>query len=510
MGCLVGFHPVLRYSLPRSSETWSHLENLDKIPGAVDALDLGRMLDLFENRQHYTKYPLFYVVAKALSIDSPFAAGIFSAAIFSIMPLLVYLLAKNLMDDLEAFTAGILVSITSFFVYTMNFFSGGEPLAFAVFLAGLYIYTRHRPLLALPLFLIIIILHPFTSLFLWAILLVLLLLGKNEPRQDMRMAACTSIFSFGLIGWLGFQIARGLPLGGLVTTSVPPFTTILVLSTTTLLGILLAVGRLKLGVDAYLRRLSDMLALDLPKVLVVLEVILISLFLVVGITGTEKTLTPSILIFYSPVLILIALVVLRRDSIDTLTVSMSVSFLVLMAIGFIVFPGAFPTYRLAPYGTLCLALLISPSIRDRRMRIAIPLVILGLAATTYPGSEFYFGFDEQYYPSEMAALDHLSCMPPCGRLITDVRMEDLVRYKSGRETKTPHGKSIEAKIGDQVVVTANMRDTGLYPPGAEWYRIPYKIDLHSLEVGSEKLYDNGQVELFLVTDGPIELEEVPV
>jgi hypothetical protein len=471
---------------------------------------MGRMLDLFENRQHYTKYPLFYVVAKALSIDSPLAAGIFSATIFSILPLLVFLLAKNIMDDLQAFTAGILVSITIFFVYTMNFFSGGEPLAFVVFLAGLYVYTGHRPLFALPFFILVIFLHPFTSLFLWALLLVLPVVGKKESGQVLGVSVCTGVFSLALIGWLGFQIARDLPLGSLVTTSVSPTITILVLSGATAFGLLIVLGRQQLGLDGFLLRLSDRLELHLPKILLALEVLLLGLFFVVGFTGTEKTLTPSILLIYSPVLILIALVGLRRDRIDPFTTSMSLSFLVLMTIGFLVFPGAFPTYRLAPYGTLCLAFLIAPTILDRRMRIAVPLVVVGLAATIYPGAEFYFGFDEQYYPSEMAALDHLSCLSTGKRVIADVRMEDMVRYISSFETVAPEGKSIEAEVGDRVVVTANMRETGLYPPGAEWYRVPYKLNFDPLEAGSERLYDNGQVELFQVVGARVKLEEVPV
>jgi hypothetical protein len=55
-----------------------------------------------------------------------------------------------------------------------------------------------------------------------------------------------------------------------------------------------------------------------------------------------------------------------------------------------------------------------------------------------------------------------------------------------------------------------MRETGLYPPGAEWYRIPFKIDLNPLDAGSERLYDNGQVELFQVVSGPVKLEEVSI
>jgi hypothetical protein len=143
------------------------------------------------------------------------------------------------------------------------------------------------------------------------------------------------------------------------------------------------------------------------------------------------------------------------------------------------------------------------------MCIVIPLVAIGLAATVYPGPDFYFGFDEQFYPSEMASLDHLVYLSHDGRAIADVRMEDLVRYESGRETLIPEGDSLEVLVGDLVLVTANMRDIGLYPPGAEWYRIPLKYDFDPLDTGSERLYHNGQVELLKVVLGDVLLEVEP-
>ena len=500
----MGFHPVLRYGLPRSSETWSHLENLDRMPSAVEAANIGKMLELFQNRQHYTKYPLFYVVCKALTIDSPLAAAVFSGAIFSIMPLLAYLLAGRFMEELEAFVAAILLCISAAFVYTMNFFSGGEPLAFAILLLSIYVYLRYRPAYALPLLLPVVLLHPFTSVFLWS---TLVLMGVfDKPVSRIEAAACTGVYTAALIGWLGFQVSEGLPLGNMVSSSVEYTVVFLLLAGSTAISILISLGRERIGMDEKLAHLTGLVRELLPRIILGLEIVLVLVFTTAGIMGTEKSLTPQLLLYYSPTMALIAVVGLRREKVDPLTTSLTISFLVLMVSGLFVFPEVLPTYRLAPYGALCLVLLAAPVIRDRRMRIAVPIIAIGIGATVYPGATFYFGFDEQYYPSEMSALDRIGDLME-GPIFTDVRMEDLVRYRFNTELVIPGKPSAELPRGTLALVTRNMRETGLYPPGAEWYRAPFHLDLEPLELGSDRIYENGQVELHRVASDRVYLEE---
>jgi hypothetical protein len=223
--------------------------------------------------------------------------------------------------------------------------------------------------------------------------------------------------------------------------------------------------------------------------------------------GTEKSLTPQLLLYYSPTLALIAVAGLRRGKVDPLTTSLTISFLVLMVSGLFVFPGVLPTYRLAPYGALCLVLLVAPGISDRRMRIALPIITIGIGATVYPGAAFYFGFDEQYYPTEMSALDRLDGLP-VGPIFTDVRMEDLVRYRYSTELAIPVKPPVELPRGTLALVTRNMRKTGLYPPGAEWYRSPFHLDFEPLDLESDRIYENGQVELHRVVSDRVYLEEV--
>jgi hypothetical protein len=513
LGALVGFQPVLTYRLPRSSESWSHLQNLDRIPGPLAASDVPRMLELFENRQHYTKYPLFYVICEALSVDSALKAAVFSAAVFSILPVLVFLVASTRLDQLSAMTAGIITAVAPSFVYTTNFFSGGEPLAIALMLAGLYLYLRHRPLAALPAFGLVILLHPITSLFLWVLILVMLVLGVGGNIGLREDAICTSIYSALLLLWLLFQISTGLPLGEYMVSNISSPILVLSFVVVTLAALLARWVRVGSGVFSAgslrhpLDRLVGLLTGRLTRVILVLEVSLIVLFVACGVPGTQNSLNPSHLVYYSPLLVLIALPALAGPRPRSeVTSAMIFSFLGLLAVGLTLFSKGVPVYRLAPYGTLSLALLVAPVVRYPRLRWVLPLLLLGLAATAYPEPALYFGFDEQYYPAEDAAVSRCTELTLSGSVHTDVRMEDMIAYRTDREVIVTGAGGSSVGDADLVLITENMREQGFYPPGAEWHRTPFRVELGSLHELGNVIYDNGWSELYWAAGREIPLE----
>jgi len=507
VGLLVGFHPVLRHRLPRSSEAWSHLENIGKIPSAADAANFGKMLELFENRQHYTKYPLFYVIGKLLSIESPFSAAAFSAIVFAFLPLLMFLLARSVLDDLEAFVCGLVVAVTSAFVYTMNFFSGGEPLAVALLLIALTLHLRRGPLAALALYIAIIFLHPFTSLLLWTLLVVLPFFSRPDAgRRAIEQALCTGIFSLAFLGWMLLQISAGLPLGDYIGSSLGQGTLVAAFAVLTLGSLMAQVLRRRFGplgraIAVAVRSLQR----SLPTLIVLLELIFLVLFVVAGVPGTEQIVRPCTALFYLPLLAAIGMVGLRRREVEPFTVAFVSSVIALFLAGILIFPKGIPAYRLAPYGAMGLSLMLAPCISQARGRLLLPLVLAGLAATAYPGPSFYFGFDEQYYPSELAAVTSMPHVTVKGCVLSDVRMEDFIRYETGLEPTAPEAGPVDLGSGCVALLTNQIRRQGFYPPGHEWFRHPFKLDLSGLEAESMTVYDNGWAEIIVVGENKVSL-----
>jgi hypothetical protein len=390
LGCLVGFHPVWRYQLPRSSEAWSHLENLDRIPSATEALRIGRMLDLFGRRQHYPKYPLFYVAAKAAQVNSPLRAAVFSAVVFSILPVLMFLLARSVFDELTAFVAAVLVAVASSFVYTMNFFSGGEPLAVAVMLVALILHLRYRPVLALPLYLIVLLLHPYASLFLWVFLLVLPLASDpgRPSRERNEEIACAGVFSLAFLGWMLFQISAGLPLGDLIAGNLPALTLSAALLGTAGAALVAAALRVRVGsLEALLGFTVGSFRRYLHRLLLPIEVAVLALLMVAGAPGTEQVVTLSAALFHLPLIAAVALASFRGREAETLTTAFTLALLVVFAAG-MVLPEGVPVYRLAPYASIALALLLAPLVRRPRARWALPFLVGGMAMAAYPGPPF--------------------------------------------------------------------------------------------------------------------------
>jgi len=507
LGLLVGFHPVLRHGLPRSSEAWSHLENLRRIPSGWDALKFGKMLELFENRQHYTKYPLFYVMGKLLRIDSPFKAAAFSAAVFALLPLLMFFLAGSVLQEQEAFAAGLAVAVTSAFVYTMNFFSGGEPLAVALLLAGLVLHLRRGPIFSLPIYAAIVFLHPFTSLFLWALLLVMpFFLKPDSKRRLIEQCICTGIFSSTFLGWIVLQISRGLPLGDYILSSLKEW--VLLTAFVCLTGGSLAVQAMGVRFDQVGRLfdfVSCMMRLHLRTLILVLELGFLGLFVCSGVPGTEQVVQPATALFYLPLLAAIGMVLLRRREVEPFSVTFVASGIGLFMAGTLIVPRAIPAYRLAPYGAMGLSLLLGPCVAHPKGRLVLPMVLAALAATTYPGPSFYFGFDEQYYPAEMAAVSRIPDLTAKACVLSDVRVEDLLRYETGLSAKTAAGELLEVDIGCVVLLNNQMRKHGFYPPGHEWFRRPFKLDVMGLEKGSTTIYDNGWAQILVVTENGVSL-----
>ena len=507
IGALIGFHPVWRYKLPRSSEAWSHLENLERIPSAADAANFGKMLDLFENRQHYTKYPVFYIVAKILHIDTPWKAAVFSASIFSILPLLMFLFARSIFDELTAFVAGLLVAITSAFVYTMNFFSGGEPMAIALLLLALLLHLKYRPLTALPIYMCIIFLHPFTSLFLWVLLLLLPLFSKPASWRDtVETVVCTALYSLSLLAWILFQISTGLPLGHFITANLSiQILSTLFLAITGAVSLILLLRPRVVPLDRLMMLVTDASRRYLVSLILLLEVIFLLLFATTGVPGTEQLLSPLLVAFYVPLLLAIGMTVLRGREAEPFTSAFVFSSLLLIIVGVVIFPKGIPVYRLAPYGAIALALLFSPLVRRPNLRWALPLVFAGLAATTYPGPSFYFGFDEQYYPSEAAAVSRIESITIGGRVLTDVRMEDSIRYLGRSDPVVPEGGPLILNGRDVALLTSQIRQLGFYPPGAEWFRSPFTLNLTNLDLESVRIYDNGRTEILFLSGKQVKL-----
>ncbi len=506
VGGIIGFYPVLKYGQPRSSESWSHLENLKAIPDPLSALNFPRMIELFDYKQHYAKYPLFYFLAKAVSVDSPWEAAVFSAVVFSTLPLLSFLVARNQLDDLESMVVGLVIAITPAFVYTTNFFSGGEPLALALFLLGLYLHLERRSLLALPVFVSVVFLHPVTAVFLWLFLLVFPLLDGEQVDTGKNLMF-TGTYSAIFLAWVMAQISWGLPLGSYVTSSISPSIMVLAFISITLLGVLplLLMGRGQSRIIPKIRKASEVLGANLPRIIVIMELALLIVFLSFGIPGTEKELEPVHLVFYSPLLLAIALPLANGKRVPPFTLALAGCFLLLLASGLTITPRGVPVYRLAPYGALTLAFLIAPLVRARRLRWSLPILLAGLAATTYPGPEFYFGFDEQYYPAEIDAVSSLEEFSLNGEILTDTRMEDLVGFKTGKPVTAHGGQPVIMEVNDLALTTRNMMVHGLYPPGSQWYRRPFRLDLSKLESDSLRIYDNGWSRINIAAGSEIPL-----
>ncbi len=501
IGVLVGFHPVWRFGMPRSSETWSHLQNLERIPTAIDALRINKMLELFDYRQHYTKYPLFYFVAKLLGINSPQEAANYSAVVFTALPLLFFLLARSELDELEAFTAGLIVATTAAFAYTMNFFSGGEPLGVATMLLGLIVSSRTRPVAALPFYLMVVFLHPFTSIFLWLVMLVLNVFPGRDRGRDVESAIVTAVFSGCLLTWLLFQISLGLPLGSFITSTISMglLAALITLGTGGSLGIMLLGDRLP-AVSGAVSAAFEFLSQKIGLLLVILEATLLLVFFFGGVPGTEQGLKLGTILFYLPLLAAIPMIGLRPMKPGRLSIAFFASFITMVAAGLLVIPQGVPVYRLAPYGALALALLLGPVIMVAKARYALALILAGMTATSYPSAAHYFGFDEQYYPSESSALSILPNTTLSGRILTDVRMEDMARFHGFNSMLVPDERPANLSPRDAGLVTSHMRETGFYPPGSEWYREPFKLGLAELDAGGTRLYDSLRVQLYFATD----------
>jgi len=497
---LVGFYPVWRYRLPRSSEAYSHLENLRRIPSALDALNFGKMLRLFERKQHYTKYPLFYFLAKALSINSPSRAAVFSAAVFSLLPLMGFLTATGIFDESSAFVSGLVLAFTSAFVYTMNFFSGGEPLAVLLLLLALFLHLKFRPLAALPAYVAIVFLHPLTSLILWVLLLILpFFLRPSSRPAALELTAVISSFSAVLLSWILFQSLADLPLGYFMTESLPLYVIFTIFASLTSVScLLMLVGERAPSVDHLTRSAAGTIRNHLPAILLVLEVVFLVIFATFGVRGTQQLVAPSTAIFYAPLLAAVALIGLRRGQIEPFPAALATAFVLLMLAGLIAVPRGVPVYRLAPYGAIALALLLGPLVRRPGVRWLLPVVIAGLATTAYPTAAFYFGFEEQYFPAEAAAIARISNETLTGSVMTDTRMEDPIVYATGSKVLIPSGEQLSLGRGDLAVLTGLSRTYGFYPPGAQWFREPFELNLSDLAEGSLKAYDNGWTEILIV------------
>ncbi len=508
VGLLIGLHPVFRFGLPRSSEAFSHLENLRRIPSAWDALDFTRMVDLFQNREHYAKYPLFYVLAKAVSVDAPWRAALFSGVVFALLPVLAYLLARSLLGSASAFLAGLVVATTSAFVYTMNFFSGGEPLAFAVLFAGLLVHSRHRFAAGLPLYILVIFLHPFTALFLWVVLLALTFLSSPDcSRQVAEWGLCLLAYSASFLAWILVQIHLKLPLGHFITDNVDAtwFSAAIMATALGTLGTIFLRQRFK-SIEGVMDPIIGLYRRRLTVLLVVLEIVLLVWFGMFGVPGTEQSIPLRTALYYAPLLAAVGLIGLRKDEIDPFTSALTTSVLTMIAAGMILFPRGIPVYRLAPYGAVALGLLLGPCVKNQRCRLVLPFILAGLAATVYPGPSVYFGFDEQYYPCELAAVERVSDLTVSGAVFTDVRMEDLVRFVTGKDVEAPTGDPVRVSGSDAALLNLRMRRTGFYPAGAEWFRQPLRIDLSLLDRVSTRSYDNGQCEILLLSGTDVEVE----
>jgi hypothetical protein len=508
IGVVVGFYPAARYHLPRSSESWSHLKNLETIPSALDAANIPRMLELFERRQHYAKYPLFYVVCELLAVDTPEEAALYSAAIFSVLPLLAFALARTQAGDLEAFFAGVLIGISPAFVYTMNFFSGGEPLAVALLLLGALIYLRYGPLFSLPVFAAIVLLHPLTSLFVWFMLLLLPFFTGGSTQSTSRTALCIAGYSGLLLAWMLFQISEGLPLGGYITANLGgAHVSLLVLAPTSVAVIMLATRDRRPGFGEMLSGLVARFKGNLIWGILILEILLLVAFMVSDLPGTEQGLDPSLVAFYLPLLAAISLTYFARDCVMPLGAVGALCFLLLM-LGSLLIPRGIPAYRLAPYGALALALLLSPLIKKARLRPALFVVVAALAFTAYPPPRYYFGFDEQYYPWEVDAASMLPRTSTGGRILTDVRMEDLLAFYGQGNLLVPAQGPVELAGRDLVFLTYQMRRYGLYPPGAEWFREPFQLETAPLEEQATRLYDSQRVSIYFLAGSEMSLAEV--
>jgi len=500
LGLIVALQPLILHGQPRSSEAWIHLRNLEEIPNALAALNYPRMLRLFHYRQHYTKYPLFYAAAKAAGVHSPLQAAAFAAAVFSVLPLLTYLLASRVLGRTASFIAGLVVAVSPSFVYTMNFFSGGEPLALAAMLLGLYLYEGRRPLWGLAFFIPAVLLHPLTSLFLWVFLIVDTLLSKSSKESAERVL-CTLLFSAAFICWVFIQIYLGLPLGYVMSRAAEGGTIVA-------LGILITAGamlvwrvRRRWGrLERAMLLASDAISDHLAQIVVAAVVGFLALFVSMGVPGSEQRVQPAMLLFYLPLLAAIFLAGLRRDSLDRMTTSLVLAVLALGVAGTLIFPHGIPVYRLAPYGTVALALLIAPILRERRILLIAAAVTAGLAATAYPPGAFYFGFEEQYYPADYHAAEKAVDTAGSGRIITDTRMENVLRFLGAPGLVVPTNSTLNALPGDHLLITWQMEEYGFYPPGAQWYRVPFHVDLSEIRSKSDQTYSNGAVKLLLFLD----------
>jgi len=500
LGLIVAFQPLILHGQPRSSEAWIHLRNLGEIPDALAALNYPRMLRLFHYRQHYTKYPLFYAAAKAAGVHSPLQAAAFAAAVFSILPLLTYLLASRVLGRTASFIAGLLVAVSPSFVYTMNFFSGGEPLAVAAMLLGLCLYEGRRPLWGLLLFIPAVLLHPLTSLFLWVFLMVDTLLSRSSERSVERVL-CALVFSAAFICWVFTQIYLGLPLGYVIGGGAQGaiIVALAILITT---GTFLAWrarsrwGRLEQAMLLAGEAISDHLA----QIVVAAVIGFLALFVSMGVPGSEQRVQPGMLVYYLPLLAAIFSAGLRRDSVDKMTTSLVLAVLALGVAGTLLFPHGIPVYRLAPYGTIALALLIAPILQDRRTLAFAAAMMAGLAATAYPPGAFYFGFEEQYYPADYHAAEKAVNTAGSRRIITDTRMENVLMFLGAPGLVVPTNSTLNASPGDHLLITRQMEEFGFYPPGAEWYRVPFHVDLSEIQGKSDQTYSNGAVKLLLFLD----------
>ncbi len=478
--CLVSI-PLFLYHLPRNCDTWFYLRDLAKINVLKDPLSV------FGSNLIYDYNPFFYFITDLLGIETPKKAAVFTSILASLIPIGVFFLSFEITgDEFAAFIACFLTASNCIFLGLENVFKS-EVLGLLILFFLIYFSLKNHKKTVVLLSILLILSHPFPA----AIFGIFLFFYSIREKNRFYL-----FYDFIFISMLLFFIlntnlsTRVFNLFFQVTKDPLIFLIFLIFS-----FIFIVFSFDFFGKKIFLNKLIDFnsnisnLISNIPIISVFLLFGGFSYFTIFKVPSTDFFLTPKLILYYSPtiILFLIGVFSIKKNFIREFFLSISVFILV----GSFT-QGTIPIYR--PLGVLIPVLAISVSQvfkkpkLDKKKILLLSVFLFLFLITSYPSPEYTFGYEVQYYPEEYNAVEWLSSKKET-KIFTDVTIGRVV------EAETQHSWEWIGELKNQnngfVLITETMIKYGARPP--DWRDSVMPIEL-------EKFIQSNKFKLIMEND----------
>lgn len=451
---------------------------------------MANPIDFTQEKGAMLVYPLFYFLMKLFRVETPFRASLVSAVISSLIPVLCYLLVREFLDHRSATIAGFLVAFSNLLFLFDNTFT---PEPFAVLLLMICIFTtvKGKTGWLIPFYPILLLSHPLpSSIFLISFIMHALARyvnhGEKRPCLMAVLFLMMTIEYFTFAGmWRRLEIA--LPELPNEIRLIPAFLPLTLLSTRVLHW---GNG----GVKALLKGVGK-------RIPITALIIAIIYFSIRGVPCMGVNLTPSLLTFYSPHILLAILAIRQFGKHEDIFKAWAVSIALLLVLSLTLFGWTIPHYRLVSVSTPLLAVLAAPAWRGRKAYWYLILAIIAASVlTVYPPPQYTVDIDIQYYPKEYEASRWLAKQPVMG-VLTDVRMGLMVRYATGFPVSFSLPDPSNPPDDHYVVITKTMIEHGFLA----WCRPEDKVNINDYLSSRfySKIFENTHVYIFVTRGGGV-------